>query len=88
MPLLLLTLTLALTLALALALTLTLTLTLTVTLTRSGAKPIVALLTDGEQTVWGLNHAAMEASDELKNAGADIIAMSLGTFPRVALRVP
>ena len=55
---------------------------------RSDAKPIIGLLTDGEQTVWGLNHAAMEASDELKNAGADIIAMSLGTFPRVALRVP
>ena len=54
---------------------------------RSDAKPIIGLLTDGEQTVWGLNHAAMEASDELKNAGAEIVAMSLGTFPRVALRV-
>ena len=55
---------------------------------RREAKPIIALLTDGEQTVWGLNHAAMESSDELKNAGADIVAMSLGTFTRVALRVP
>ena len=57
-------------------------------LKRSEAKPIVMVLTDGEQTVWGLNNAAMQAADELKNAGADIVAMSLGACPRVALRVP
>ena len=52
------------------------------------AKQIVMVLTDGEQTVWGGNDAAMRAADALKKAGADIVAISLGACPCVALRVP
>ena len=45
---------------------------------RSEAKPMVMVLTDGEQTVWGGNPAAVGSADALKDSGVDVVALSLG----------
>ena len=51
--------------------------------------PLVVLLTDGEQTVLGGDEAAIAAAEEVKAAGIDVVALSLGeanqyTLDRIA----
>ena len=56
---------------------------------RSGVMPLVVLLTDGEQTVRGGDEAAIAAAEDVKAAGIDVVALSLGeanqyTLDRIA----
>ena len=49
--------------------------------------PLVLVLTDGEQTVWGGDNAAMEAAQDLKATGVDLVTLSLGA-PRSSAPAP
>ena len=45
---------------------------------RAEAMTLVLVLTDGEQTVWGGDNAAMAAAEDLKATGTSVVTLSLG----------